>query len=456
MALVGIVGGGFSGAITAYRLIGTLPAGSEIVIHEPNKDLGRGVAYAEGPEHFLLNVPARQQSPCLEDPEGFLRWILERRGDALRFQQGDGAYYLPRSWFGTYMRELVAEKAASRRDVSLHHLRTPIVALRSDGAKPIGVTRDDARTFDAIVLAIGNAPPRPLPVHAETGSAPQVIQSAWGLNRAPLPSSDARIVIVGTGLTMVDAVADLAARGRKGPLVSVSRHGLFHQRTGGHNPEFIPPEEPLERTTLALMRQIRRWCELSHEEHNDWRPALDYARINAPKLWRGLSPAEQKRFVRHARPYWNIHRYQAPSHGYLLIQKLLAMKQLVLVKGTATEISSGGLVVTRDETRRTVPCDLVINAMGPDLSHRTNYAQLADLVAPLGLDVDLAIEEGVDIDDSGEVQNVHTPLQGRVWALGSLARRRFGELGNVSSITSVADKLGGALSHRLCSLNRSP
>jgi uncharacterized NAD(P)/FAD-binding protein YdhS len=454
MTSVGIVGGGFSGAIAAYRLIGTLPAGSEIVIYEPNKDLGRGVAYAEGPDHFLLNVPARQQSPRSEDPEGFLQWLLKQHGDALRFQQADGAYYVPRSWFGTYMREFLADRAASRRDVPLRHVKTPILELRSDGAKPIGVTREGARTFDAIILALGNAPPRPLPVRG--GPAPQVIQSAWDLNQMPQLACDTCVVIVGTGLTMVDAIAELAARGHKGPIVSVSRHGLFHQRCGGHNPEFIPPGEPIERTTLALMRQIRRWCALSEQAHRDWRPALDYIRINAPKFWRGLSPAEQRRFTRHVRPYWNIHRYQAPSHGHSLVLELLATKQLVLLKGSATEISGGGLVVTGPKTRQTIPCDLVINAMGPDLSHRTNHAQLAHLLTPLGLDVDLAIVEGLDIDDSGEVLGVHAPLQGRVWALGTIARRRFGELGNVGAITKVADKLGDALSHRLRSLNRLP
>lgn len=455
MTSVGIVGGGFSGAIAAYRLIETMPAGSEIVIHEPSEDLGRGIAYAKGPDHFLLNVPARQQSPRSEDPEGFLHWILKRHGDARRFQQGDGAYYVPRSWFGTYMHELVADRAASRRDVSLRHVRIPIIELRSDGIKPVGVTQHGARAFDAIVLALGNAPPRPLPVHAGNGPAPQVIQSAWGLGQMPPPSSDAHIVIVGTGLTMVDAIADLAARGHKGPIVCVSRHGLFHQQCGGHNPEFIPPDEPIERTTLALMRQIRRWCDLSETAHRDWRPALDYVRVNAPKFWRGLSTVEQRRFARHARPYWNIHRYQTPSHGYRLIQELLATKRLVLVKGSAMEISGGGLVVAGRETRQTILCDLVINAMGPDLSHRTNHAQLGDLLTPLGLDVNLTIEEGLDIDDGGEVLDVHAPLQGRVWALGTLARRRFGELGNVGAIAKVADKLGDALSHRLRSFNRS-
>jgi uncharacterized NAD(P)/FAD-binding protein YdhS len=454
MASVGIVGGGFSGAIAAYRLIGTLPSGSEIVIHEPNEDLGRGVAYAEGPDHFLLNVPARQQSPRSEDPEGFLRWMLKQHGDVTRFQQADGAYYVPRSWFGTYMRELVAERAASRRDVLLRHVRTPVVELKIDGAKPVGITRDGERAFDAIVLAIGNAPPRPIPVRTGNGPNPQVIQSAWGLNRMPSPEPDARIVIVGTGLTMVDAVADLAARSHKGPIVSVSRHGLFHQRSGGHNPEFIPPEEPIERTTRALMRQIRRWCALSEQRHRDWRPALDYVRINAPKFWRGLSPAEQARFARHVRPHWNIHRFQAPAHGHRLIQELLATARLTLVKGSAVEISGGGLVVMRRDMRQVIPCDLAINATGPDLTHSTNHTRLLQLLAPLGLDVKLAIAEGIDIDDNGEVLNVPVPLQGRVWALGTIARRRFGELGNVGAITKVADKLGDALNHRLSFLNR--
>lgn len=456
MASIEIVGGGFSGAIAAYRLIGALPAGSEIVIHEPNEDLGRGVAYSDGPDHFLLNVPARQQSPCAEDPEGFLKWMLARHGDVSRFQQADGAYFVPRSWFGTYMSELLAERAAARPRVSLRHVRTPITGLRGDGSKLIGLTRNGTRTFDAIVLALGNAPPRPLPILAEEGRAPPVIQSAWEVDTVPLPSADARVVIVGAGLTMVDVVTNLAARGHKGPIVSVSRHGLLHRRSGGHNPEFVPPDEPLGRTALALVRQVRRWCELSVAAHGDWRPAFDYARVNAPKLWRGLSRDEQRRLERHARPYWNVHRFLTPSHGFELVQKLVAKRRLVLIKGSAAAVSAGGLVVTRHDERQIVPCDLVINAMGPDLSHSKNHARLADLLTPLGLNVSLAVTQGIDIDDDGEVRGVHAPLQGRVWALGNLARRRFGELGNVGSISIVAAKLGDALTQRLHVLNPSP
>jgi uncharacterized NAD(P)/FAD-binding protein YdhS len=389
MTSIGIIGGGFSGAIAAYHLLASLPTGSEIMVYEPNKDLGRGVAYADLPDHFLLNVPALLQSPCSDDPESFLRWVLKRSDEALQYQQWDGAYYVPRAWFGTYMGELVADRVAQRSDISFQHVRAPIIGLRDDGGRPLGVTRDGARIFDAIVLALGNAPPRPLPVCTSNDRTPRVIQSAWELGQLPPPPPDAHIVIVGTGLTMVDAVADLAAKGHKGLITCVSRHGLFHNRSGGHNPEFSPPAEPLERTTRALTRQIRRWCELSERIHGDWRPAIDYVRINAPTFWRGLSPTEQARFARHVRPHWNIHRYQAPSRGYDLIQELSAMKRLIRVKGDAAEICDDGLVISRNGARETISCDLVINAIGPDLSHRTakfamSTRRLGAVSGPLG------------------------------------------------------------------------
>jgi hypothetical protein len=45
---------------------------------------------------------------------------------------------------------------------------------------------------------------------------------------------------------------------------------------------------------------------------------------------------------------------------------------------------------------------------------QTSNTRTFATATPLGLDVNLAIAEGIDIDDNGEVLNVHAPLQGRV------------------------------------------
>jgi uncharacterized NAD(P)/FAD-binding protein YdhS len=261
MARIGVIGGGFSGAIAAYHVLKSLPAGAEIVVYEPNKDLGRGVAYANLPDHFLLNIPARLLSPFPDDPESFLRWVLDKRAaEARKFQQPDGSYYAPRAWFGTYMCDLLAQQINARRDVTLRHLRAPVRELSAESGRPVAMTDDGACVFDAVVLALGNAPSRPLPVRSGTNGSLSIVQSAWDLGQLPPPPRYARVTIVGTGLTMVDAVTDLVSRGHRGIITCVSRHGLFHNRSAGHNPEFTPPAEPLEKNIRAMTRQVRRWC----------------------------------------------------------------------------------------------------------------------------------------------------------------------------------------------------
>ncbi len=450
---IAIVGGGFSGAIVAYHLLGSLPAGAEIVVYEPDRDLGRGVAYADLPDQFLLNVPALLLGPIVEDQGAFLRWVQANRSAEMEtFRQPDGVYFVPRAWFGTFMGDLVRDRAAAFSSVTLTHIRTPVLEVGAEDGQPSVRTVQGWRSFDAIVLATGTAPPRPL---ATSGSKTVPVLSAWDMGRQPVPAPDAHVVIVGTGLTMVDVVSDLVARGHRGRITGVSRHGMFHLRSGGHNPLFVP-DEPLETTTRLLLRQMRRWAKTSEQRFGDWRPVIDYMRFNAPKFWRGLSLKERERFYRHVRHVWDVHRYQVPPQSDDLVQQLVAEGRLVKEKGRVVAVSAEGLIVVRDQVQRTIACDLVVNATGPDLSQGTHPASVRQLLRPFGLDVDFAIAHGLDIDDDGQVRGVPAPMQGRIWAVGNLARRRFGELSNVGSICRLAARLGPALAVQIAQPKKTP
>ena len=41
-----------------------------------------------------------------------------------------------------------------------------------------------------------------------------------------------------------------------------------------------------------------------------WRAAVDSLRPHSHALWQGLDADEQRRFLRHARPWWDVHRHR--------------------------------------------------------------------------------------------------------------------------------------------------
>jgi uncharacterized NAD(P)/FAD-binding protein YdhS len=64
-------------------------------------------------------------------------------------------------------------------------------------------------------------------------------------------------------------------------------------------------------TTLALLRTLR--LEIKHCEAagGDWRSVIDGLRPQVQALWQALPLQEKRRFLRHLRPYWEVHRHRA-------------------------------------------------------------------------------------------------------------------------------------------------
>lgn len=450
MAHVGIVGGGLAGAAAGYWLVRLCPGGTTVTVFEPAESLGRGIAYQQAPDHLLLNVPARYLSPVPGDQQHFLRWLIANRiADLFRFREPDGAFFVPRAWFGDYIASMLSDAVKRRRGaVELRHERAAVLSIEA-GERPGVVTGVGTHAVDHLILTLGVAPPRRLPVRPDTTC--KVVQSAWQLFAEPPFPSAWKVAIVGSGLTMADAVAELSVRGHKGPITVVSRHGLMPHVSGGHLPEYELPSEPLEKSARLLMRQVRRWAaDAVASDVADWRPIFDQIRQNAQAFWRTLPEVEQRRFRRHVRTYWEIHRYPMPPATFRTLRRAMASGQLVHRKGVATGVGSSGLLLRGGAEEDVIHADLVINAAGPDPTYGTAPSNgLAPLLAPMGLDCAQAQAIGVSIDDDGLVLGCVPPFSGRIWSTGYLARRRFGELGTVNAIADVAKRSATRISEDL-------
>jgi uncharacterized NAD(P)/FAD-binding protein YdhS len=156
-----IVGGGFSGATFGLKLHRKCPDW-RIIIAEPKKRLGRGVAYgACGPEH-LLNVPVSRMEIGLKP--SFADWLQHRRSAIAEALVESGldlaSAFVARRLFGEYVEERVKEALDSKSLVGLSSVRGEVVRLLNDGR---GVLLTDGRQIkaDIVVLAMGNMPPRP-------------------------------------------------------------------------------------------------------------------------------------------------------------------------------------------------------------------------------------------------------------------------------------------------------
>jgi uncharacterized NAD(P)/FAD-binding protein YdhS len=358
---IAIIGGGVSGALTAYHLI-QRGVEARVVVIDPRPELGLGLAYSTPSLRHLLNVPAAKISALPNEPEHFLNW-LRANHDA----EATPTTFAPRAVFGRYICSLLAET------VGLEQIQAAVVDYRAAGTRAV-LTLDTGRRLecDYVVLATGNFDPAMLPgVSDEARSTNAYCQNAWAAVTYDKLTPGAPITLIGTGLTSVDVLLRLRELGHSGTITTVSRHGVFPSRHAAYTPlaeSAIPLDTPA--TCLAYLRALRATIRNGVE----WRAAIDSLRADTNDLWLALPDAEQKRFRRHLQRRWDVVRHRMAPTIADIIERELADGTLIVREGHLHSIEtsrSGAAVVIRTASgQETFETSRVINCTGPNMNYR--------------------------------------------------------------------------------------
>ncbi len=438
-----VVGGGASGVLLAVHLLRHRPEGLIVTLVERRPELGAGIAYATRHPDHLLNVRASNMSAFPDDPGHFSRWLAARATDC----GPDG--FAPRRLYGDYLADLTDPLFLEGQ---LRRVRGEAVALREDAARLEVLCRDGGSgpetsiRGDAAVVATGNEgpslPPEPWR-HAGWGGEQE---------RPPIPH-DAPVVVIGTGLTMVDRVLWLLHDGHTGPITAVSRHGLVPQAhrlappTALFETEDVPSGEPI----VPLTRWLRGKADAAERAGAGWRTAVDGLRPHTQALWGRLPDAERRRFLRHARPFWDVHRHRIAPHAAVQLGEAERQGQLRVLAGRVTGFTPhpGGVAVSvspRGTGREEVlDAAAVFECRGrsadvslsenPFLQSLLNGGQARPDALGLGLDV---TDSCALIDDEGRASD-------RIYATGPITAGTFWEIVAIPDIRAQAARLAGAL-----------
>jgi uncharacterized NAD(P)/FAD-binding protein YdhS len=399
-----IVGGGFSGTMLAAQLA---RRGLTSIIVEKAGRAGEGTAFSTSEPAHLLNVRTDVMSAWPDRLDDFEQW-LRARGE-------ETGGYVRRMQFGAYLKEQLAGAVATGR-------------VRVVGGEAVRADRDgegwsvalaDGERLDGrqMALALGNQPPMALRIPGLEGSA-LVVDDPWSDEGRRLAEAAAAaqlpILIVGTGLTMVDMVLTLEAAGHDAPVTAVSRRGLLPRPhlperaaklDGGEAPHGLAP--------------LWRWIRERVAAGDDWRARVDSLRPRTAELWRGLSPTEQRRFMRHARPWWDVHRHRiAPQVAAQLKQR----------------------IARRDGQAATREAGLVMNCTGPLHALTATRDPLLRQMQDDGFIRPDPLNIGIDCDERDKA----TGSPG-VWALGPLSKARRWEIIAVPDIRGQAQTVAEAI-----------
>lgn len=454
---VAVIGAGFSGTLTALHLVNRVP-GIRVHLIERRAAFGPGLAYGTPHPSHRLNVPAGHMSAFPDRPNDFVDWLRGLPpGSCPSLADGvDGDIFASRRLYGSYLRHLLKNALVRRGGHAGLRLMIDEAVDIAVGESRIAIGLAMGRTLDAdiAVLALGNAEPSPPFDPAPIAGSGVYHNAPWAGGAFSDLDPEAPVMLVGTGLTMVDQVLLLLDRGHTGPIHAVSRRGRMPLPHAA--PAVLP--DPIDGSDLpaglsALLRHLRDRAAAPPEQ--PWQALVDGLRPHLPAIWQSFSEEERRRFLRHLRPFWEVHRHRLPPLAARRIGWAMSVGQLRVSAGRITSVRAEepGAVVElaprgREETIP-IPVARIVNCTSPGEGCAPGGSTLLRTLAesgsisadPLGLGIRVAAD-GTVLDAGG------TPSP-RLLAIGPPTKGRFWEVTSVPEIRQYARDLAETVAERI-------
>lgn len=437
---IAIIGGGASGVLTAFQLLGEHgDPSSRITVHEASGRLGYGIAYGTSDPRHLLNVRARHMSAYHDIPSDFIEWARRTGLDP------DPLGFLPRIAFADYLQDTLAGVADHR--LTIRAGRVESISRGAGGGFELR-TGDRISRADSVVLAYGNATPQDLEVDGvAVSSLPGHLGNPWDLAALRALAPDAQVVILGTGLTAIDTAITLLDDEPGRRAIMVSRQGLLpavHIEQMSTAWVSDVPDGPL--TADGVARFVWAQAEAARASGVDWRAVVDGLRPQTQGIWLRLSADERRRFLAvHART-WEIRRHRmAPGVG-ARIDDYRAEGRLEVVAGGVIRAGSAG---RRAELEipglGRVVADAVVNCTGPQTDIARSEDPLLRSMLAQGLIRPDPLRLGLDVTPDGSVLDESGAAVAGLYAVGPPRKGSLYESTAVPEIRTQAAQIAARL-----------
>jgi uncharacterized NAD(P)/FAD-binding protein YdhS len=445
-----VVGGGFSGTMLAANLLRRARSLSVAVIDKGPLP-GPGLAYGTKYDSHVLNVPAGNMSALPEEPDHFLRWARANYRPSVQ-----AASFLPRPLYGRYVSSLLEDAAAPGSAENFRVIQGEATSFARERSHVTVQLKAGSRLVaKAVVLAAGNFPPANLNIPGLSEESERYVPSPWSAAALDDIPKTGSVLLIGSGLTSVDVAVALKTEGFAGHIHILSRRGLMPRihRATSRWPQFWNEQSP--RTTRGLLRLVRAQVRAASEGYGDWREVIDALRPVTQKIWKSLPLSERKRFLRHVRPFWEVHRHRiAPEIGDRITHLVHSGKATVHA-GRLTayrEFSHHVEVDWRDrqtQCQRLLRVDRVINCTGPETDCRQIDDPLIKGLLAQGFARPDRLFLGLDVDSNGALVDFAGTPSPFLYALGPIRKGSLWESIAVPELRLQASQLAEHLVGRL-------
>ncbi len=175
--------------------------------------------------------------------------------------------------------------------------------------------------------------------------------------------------------------------------------------------------------------------------------AFDALRPHTTALWRDLDEAQRGRFLRHLRPYWEVHRHRMAPDIADRLDGWIAAGAVTLAAGRLTGADASAVTwrVRGETVKRRLREAVLINCSGPDADiAAAPSALLQDLLASGQARPD-PLRLGLDTQGDGRLIEADGTASPTLHAIGPLTRPAFWEAAAVPDLRNHAAALAAAL-----------
>lgn len=457
--VITIIGGGFCGFSVLMQLSKLSPEKLKIILIDKDEYFPGGIAYNTFSRRHVLNVPASKMSAFPGDPDNFVNWIKSKPEYSDYVDDDLPDLFMPRYIYGIYLEELYSDLIINLPEkIKFEFVKGEAVDVIPSGLKAEVVLKSGEKiNSDKVVIATGNfIPDNPRLNDDSFFSSDKYFRNPWIKEASEGLNNNESVLIIGTGLTMVDNVISLKDNGFKGKITAISTHGYFplsHKKRKPYTDILNDLHPPYD--LLGLYRIFRKHIKyvLSHGITGE--AVVDAIRPKTQELWMSLSIEDKIQFMSHIRHLWGVARHRLPKEIFRQMKALIADEQLEIIAGRIREIReiNGGVYVLYSERSTGKLCELIINRVinctGPVTDINKLDSLLMKNLITRGLITSDEMKLGVNALPDGTIIHADNSVSDYLFTLGSLLKGILWESTAVPELRVQAKSLSEILLNKL-------
>jgi uncharacterized NAD(P)/FAD-binding protein YdhS len=428
---IAIIGDGYAAAVMAVHLLRKGLPGNSIALIGPRVP-GKGNAFTCASSFFRLNV--REDLPTIfsEDPLHFARWAQDHLNDPEA--KTDAGYFYRRRDFGNYVVQLLSDTEGA---TEVQHVLAKVTQLRQEGGH-WAIATDDGSQLSAkqVIIATGNAPPVwPCAVNSSDQSSGRMVENPWPGDYLERIQADDHVMLLGGGLTALDAINALVGQGHRGMVSVISPRAMFPPVQAPWK-RCNQPQMPRNLSPGRLVRFMRDYLPKVSADSPEWQNTWEELRPHLNEVWQQFSAQERRSLLKRLGWIWSLYRFRASPQTIAAYKHLQARNQVQFALGRAKHIThSEEKIRVRMSSGAELVGDRIINCTGIGSDPLTSELIASGIAAPDALLQSIAVDTHLRVMNSDHQPHIN------LWMIGPATMGSLGDVVASSAIAKQAEQL---------------